>query len=43
MYSVKKRKDTGTLVDTNEGDLEVNTDSIPSKFRKKSNTHENVT
>jgi hypothetical protein len=43
MYSVKRRKEIGTLVDTNKGDLEVNTDSIPSKCRKKSNIHENVT
>jgi hypothetical protein len=40
---VKRKKDTGTLVGKNEGDLEVNTESIPPQCRIKSNIHENVT
>jgi len=40
---VKRKKDIGTLVDTNGGDLEVNTESIPPECRIKSNIHENAT
>ena len=40
---MKRKKDTGTLVAKNEGDLEVNTESIPPECRIKSNIHENAT
>jgi hypothetical protein len=40
---VKRKKDTGTLVEKNEGDLEVNTEGIPPECRIKSNIHENAT
>jgi len=40
---VKRKKGIGTLVDKNEGDLEVNAESILLECRIKSNIHENAT
>jgi len=40
---VKRKQDIGTLVDKNEGDLEVNAESIPPECRIQLNIHENAT